>query len=278
MGIKENWWRLNYHTVRLAGIPAAKLVLRINLSSEGEIPNTRPVFLAPVHRTSVDTYVMVRVAREFISFVSTDSFGHGRVVNYLQRHSTRAMGSIIWQKNGIPNARHRAVALAHDVEDKLDRRLIVAAFTQGEFQPHSVESVEDGLIGLLRRYETRYEKEKGHELRIPVVPVGIEYEKNSNGFEQAGALQWISRHVPQFPDWTVPAFGSKVVVRFGEAQYFDERSPRQLTEAVMREAANLSNIPYNIAVQRTQGESHRESWRLRSLRGWSDDKTRKVRT
>jgi hypothetical protein len=139
------------------------------------------------------------------------------------------------------------VALAHDVEDKLDRRLIVAAFTQGEFQPHSVESVEDGLIGLLRRYETRYEKEKGHELRIPIVPVGIEYEKDANGFERSRALQWLSGHVPQFPDWTVPAIGSKVVVRFGEAHYFDGRSPRELTEVVMREAADLSDIPYDIA-------------------------------
>lgn len=246
MGIKENWWRFNYHTVRLAAIPTAKQMMRISLRSEGEIPNIRPVFLAPVHRTSVDIYAMARVTGEFISFVSTDSFGHSRIINYVQRHSTKALGSVIWQKNGIVNARHRAVALAHDVEDRLDRRLIVAAFTQGEFQPHSVESVEEGLIGLLRRYEIRHEKEKGHELRIPIVPVGIEYEKNRNGFEQSGAMRWMSRHVGQFPNWTVPAIGSKVVVRFGQPHYFDGRSACQLTDIVMREAASLSDIPYNV--------------------------------
>ena len=246
VGIKENWWRLNYHFIRLGAVPPARLAFRYKVRSEGEIPNTRPVFLAPVHRTSIDIYALAYLSREFISFVSTDSYGHSRVVNYLQRQSTKAMGSVIWQKTGIANVRNRAVALAHDVDDRLDRRLIVAAFTQGQYQPDSVESVEDGLIGLLRRYEVRHLKLKGHELRIPIVPVGIEYNANGNGLRLSKFSGWLESNLPKFPGWSVPAAKSEIVVRFGEPLYFDGRSPRELTETVMREAACLSNIPYNV--------------------------------
>jgi len=121
----------------------------------------------------------------------------------------------------------------------------VAAFTQGEYQPYSVESVEDSLIGLLRRYEARHQREKGHELRIPIVPVGIEYSHDGRGLEMASFVTWLTNHIPFFPKWTLPAVGSKIIVRFGEPHYFDGRSAAALTDLVMREAAELSKIPYN---------------------------------
>ena len=246
MGVKENWWRLNYHAVRLVAVPIVKKLLRVEVIHEGELPNIRPLFLAPVHRTSVDMYVIANGVGEFISYVSTDAFGHNKFVNFMQRQATRSLGSVIWQESGIANTRQRAVALAHDVEDKLDRRLIVAAFTQGEFQYDSVDSVAEGLIGLLLRYEARHLRDKGHELKIPIVPIGIEYRHGKKGLALSRSCGWMIRHLPYFPNWAVPAFGSKIIVRFGDPHYFDGRGARVVTHIVMRDAAHLSNVPFNV--------------------------------
>jgi hypothetical protein len=189
------------------------------------------------------------MVKEFVSYVSTDMFGHTGCVNFLQKHTTKAMGSVIWQRSGMTNSRQRALALARDVDDRLDRRLIVAAFTQGEYQPDSVQSVEEGLIGLLRRYERREQREKGHDLRIPIVPVGIEYVHGNRGLVLSRPIGWLMKHIPYFPKWVVPAFGSEIVVRFGELQYFDDRSAREITEVVMKDAAKLSGIPYEVESQ-----------------------------
>ncbi|SVA20629.1 uncharacterized protein METZ01_LOCUS73483 [marine metagenome] len=202
--------------------------------------------LAPVHRTSADVFALAHVSGELISFVSTDSFGHNGVINFIQKNATAAMGTVIWHEEGIHNPRKRAIVLAKDVEDRLDRRLITAAFTQGEYQYDSVKSIEEGLIGLLKRYETRHLKQKGHELKIPVVPVGIEYDRKGKGLEQSAVGKWITRWIPFTPNWTIPALRTKIIVRFGTPQYFENQTPRELTESVMKEAARLSNIPYEV--------------------------------
>ncbi|MDA1280473.1 MAG: hypothetical protein O3B95_10635 [Chloroflexi bacterium] len=246
MGLKENWWRLNYHILRLAVAPVVKKSFRFSTEVEGEIPVIRPIFLAPAHRTSIDIYAVGNVTDEFITYVSTDSFGHNRYVNWVQKQLTRALGSVIWQEHGLDNPRHRAVLLARDVDDRLDRRLIVAAFTQGEYQPDSVNTVEDGLLGLLRRYERRHQSQKTHELRIPVVPVGIAYDYHGQGLKFSRSIRWLADHVPLFPNWSVPALSSSITVRFGEPHYFDGRSAGELTEVVMRKAAELSGIPYKV--------------------------------
>ncbi len=202
--------------------------------------------LAPVHRTSADVFALAHVSGELISFVSTDSFGHNGVINFIQKNATAAVGTVIWHEEGIHNPRKRAIVLAKDVEDRLDRRLITAAFTQGEYQYDSVKSIEEGLIGLLKRYETRHLKQKGHELKIPVVPVGIEYDRKGKGLEQSAVGKWITRWIPFTPNWTIPALRTKIIVRFGTPQYFENQTPRELTESVMKEAARLSNIPYEV--------------------------------
>ncbi len=244
MGIKENWWRFNYHAIRLGFIPVAKRALLLKSSVEGEIPNIRPIMLAPVHRTSADVFALAESSSELISFVSTDSFGHNGVINFVQRQMTAAIGTVIWHKSGIDNPRKRAVVLAKDVEDRLDRRLITAAFTQGEYQFDSVESIEEGLIGLLRRYETRHLKQKGHELKIPIVPVGIEYNRTGRGLEQSAVGRWVEKWIPFTPNWTIPAFRTRITVRYGSPYYFEGQSVRELAEEVMKEAAELSGIPY----------------------------------
>ncbi len=200
--------------------------------------------LAPVHRTSADVFALAEASEELISFVSTDSFGHNGVINFVQRKMTAAIGTVIWHESGIDNPRKRAVVLAKDVEDRLDRRLITAAFTQGEYQYDSVESIEEGLIGLLKRYETRHLKQKGHELRIPIVPVGIEYNRKGKGLEQSAVGKWVSKWIPFTPNWTIPAFRTRITVRFGTAHYFEGQTARELAVEVMREAAELSGIPY----------------------------------
>ena len=246
MGVKDNWWRFNYHVIRLGFIPVTKRALLLSSRVEGEIPNIRPILLAPVHRTSADVFALAHVSGELISFVSTDSFGHNGVINFIQKNATAAMGTVIWHEEGIHNPRKRAIVLAKDVEDRLDRRLITAAFTQGEYQYDSVKSIEEGLIGLLKRYETRHLKQKGHELKIPVVPVGIEYDRKGKGLEQSAVGKWITRWIPFTPNWTIPALRTKIIVRFGTPQYFENQTPRELTESVMKEAARLSNIPYEV--------------------------------
>jgi hypothetical protein len=244
LGLKENWWRFNYHAVRLGFIPVAKHALLLRSNTEGEIPNIRPIMLAPVHRTSADVFALSEAAKEFVSFVSTDSFGHNGVINFVQKKITTAIGTVIWHESGIDNPRKRAVVLAKDVEDRLDRRLITAAFTQGEYQYDSVESIEEGLIGLLKRYESRHLKQKGHELRIPIVPVGIEYNRTGKGLEQSAVGKWLSKWIPFTPNWTIPALRTRITVRFGTAHYFEGQSARELAEEVMKEAAALSGIEF----------------------------------
>ena len=244
MGLKENWWRFNYHAFRHTFIPVAKHALFLSSRVEGEIPIVRPIMLAPVHRTSADVFALADVTSEFISFVSTDSFGHNGVINFIQKNMTSAMGTVIWRESGTDNPRKRAVELAKDVEDRLDRRLITAAFTQGEYQYDSVDSVEEGLIGLLKRYQDRHLKQKGHELKIPIVPVGIEYDRKGRGLEHSAVGRWIEKWIPFTPNWTIPALRTRITVKFGTPHYFKDQTPREMTEIVMKEAADLSSIPY----------------------------------
>tara|TARA_B110000116_G_scaffold267960_1_gene281185 strand:+ start:121 stop:861 length:741 start_codon:yes stop_codon:yes gene_type:complete len=244
LGLKENWWRFNYHVFRRTFIPVAKNVLLLRSRVEGEIPNIRPIMLAPVHRTSADVFAIANATGEFISFVSTDSFGHNAPINFVQKNMTSAMGTVIWQESGTGNPRKRAVDLANDVEDRMDRRLITAAFTQGEYQYDSVDSVEEGLIGLLKRYQDRHLKQKGHELKIPIVPVGIEYDRKGRGLEHSAVGRWIEKWIPFTPNWTIPALRTRITVRFGTPHYFEDQTPREMTEIVMKEAADLSGIPY----------------------------------
>ena len=202
--------------------------------------------LAPVHRTSADVFALAEASKEFVSFVSTDSFGHNGVINFVQEKMTTAIGTVIWHEAGIGNPRKRAVVLAKDVDDRLDRRLITAAFTQGEYQYDSVESIEEGLIGLLKRYESRHLKQKGHELRIPIVPVGIEYNRSGKGLEQSAVGKWLLKWIPFTPNWTIPALRTRITVRFGTAHYFEGQSARELAEEVMKEAAALSRIEFEV--------------------------------
>lgn len=246
LGMRRKWWKTNYHAFRLGIITPWKRILRYEMRFEGSIPNTRPVMLVPVHRTSIDIFAISHVAKDFISYVSTDDFGHNRLANTAQERLTSALGSIVWHENGMSNRRARAVALARDVEKRLDDRLIIAAFTQGEYQPQSVDTIEDGLIALLKRYEGRHFKQSGQKFRIPIVPVGLEYDLNKKGLVHSRFARRLADYVPLIPRWTVPAIGSKITVRFGTPHYLDDQEPEELTRTVMREAAALSNIPYNV--------------------------------
>lgn len=247
LGIKQHLWRANYQSFRFGVIKPWHRILRYDMKAEGTIPDTRPVMLVPVHRTSMDIFAISHVAREFISYVSTDNYGHNRFTNRLQKHLTSSFGSIVWQQNGISNPRARALALARGIGNRLDQRMIIAAFTQGKYQPHSVDTIEDGLVGLIKRYEHRRLIRSGEEIRIPIIPVGLEYDLNGDGLVFSNIARRFADRIPLFPRWSVPAFGTKITVKFGTPQYLDDQSPTELTRDVMRQAAELSNIPYQVA-------------------------------
>ncbi len=244
--VRHRWWQMNYHALHFGVVKPFKHALGYDVRAEGVIPESRPLMLVPVHRTSIDIFAISEVLGEFVSYVSTDNFGHNRIANWAQKLMTSALGSIVWQKKGIANPRARALALARDVEHRLSRNQIVAAFTQGEYQPNSVDTIEDGLLGLLHRHETRHLRKTGQEIRVPIVPVGLEYDHHGNGMVFSNFGRNLANVVPFLPHWIVPALGSSVTVRFGEPQYFDGRTPSEVAQEVMREAAALSNIPYRV--------------------------------
>ncbi len=212
--------------------------------AEGNLPEARPLLLVPVHRTSIDIYAISYFIKDFVSYVSTDSYGHNRIANAIQKRLTSALGSVVWQQKGVANRRKRAVMLAQDVERRLSNGQIVAAFTQGRYEPNSVESFEDGILGLVRRFEEKHNRGAGDPIRIPIVPVGIEYDFRGNGLVPSRFASRLARYLPLFPSWDVPAIGSSVMIRFGQPRFFDEASIQDLTREVMREAAELSRIPF----------------------------------
>jgi 1-acyl-sn-glycerol-3-phosphate acyltransferase len=212
---------------------------------EGKLPEQRPLVLAPVHRAAVDMYAVSAVAGEFIAFVSTDAFGHGRVANRIQHALTTLLGSIVWPESHKVSARAKAVRLARDVDRRLDSRLILGIFVQGEYQPNSVETVEDGLIGLIKRYELRKVRIGNGREVIPIVPVGISYESPQGGLVQSKFALWLSKFVPLFPLWSVPARGTHITVHFGEPKFIGDTKTEELTSNLMQDAAVLSGIPFN---------------------------------
>lgn len=246
MNFKLRWWRCNYQALRYGIVAPAKIILDYDLVVEGSIPESRPVLLTPVHRTSIDIYAISYALGDLVSYVSTDTFGHSRFANAVQKQITVALGSVVWEQSAIKNERQRAVVLTREVEQRLASNLVVAVFTQGRYQPHAVESIEDGLLGMLQRYEARYKRAHGEYRPIPIVPVGIEYDFKGQGLQFAKTADRLARFIPQFPRWTVPAFGSTVTVRFGEPEFLDGRSPQKVTANVMRRAAELSNIPFRV--------------------------------
>lgn len=243
---QQRWWQINYGVLRKGIVGPSRHILRYDARLEGTLPSVRPLMLVPVHRTSVDIYAISYFVNEFVSFISTDTFGHGRLANALQRHLTTALGSVVWKQSGITNRRARALALSRDVERRLDSKKIVAVFTQGKYEANSVDSYEDGILGLLRRYETRARKRVGTFLRIPIVPVGLEYDYCGKGLVQSRFADRLARFLPALPRWQVPALGSRITVRFGEAQYLGDQTTAELAASLMRDAAALSNIPYRV--------------------------------
>ena len=246
MSFKLRWWRCNYQALRYAVVAPAKIVLGYDLFVEGSIPESRPVLLVPVHRTSIDIYAISYALGDLVSYVSTDAFGHSSLANAVQKQLTMALGSVVWEESAIRNERERAVVLTRQVEQRLAYELVVAVFAQGQYQPHAVETIEDGILGMLQRYEARYQRIHGERKSIAIVPVGIEYDFEGQGLKFARTADRLAKLIPMFPRWTVPAFGSTVTVRFGEPQYLDSRSPQNVTADVMRQAAELSKIPFRV--------------------------------
>jgi hypothetical protein len=200
-----------------------------------------------VHRTSVDIYVIADVTKQFVTYVSTDTYGHNRVVNWAQKVLTKALGSVVWQESGLANRRARAVALTRDVDYRIDNGMIVGFFAQGEYQPDSVETIEPGLFGLLQRYSSRTAKPFRFGKEVTVVPVGLSYDCRGKGLAQSRFADFLSKYVPLFPHWSAPARNTHVTVSFGEPHQFGGEDVGDFTARIMIEAARLSDIPYNVS-------------------------------
>lgn len=139
------------------------------------------------------------------------------------------------------------MALAKDMEFRLSHDQIIAVFTQGEIQPYSVTRVEDGLLGLLSRYERRRLTFNGTLSQIPIVPVGLDYDLRGRGLVLSQFADTLADMVLFFPRWTVPALGSRITVRIGRPHYSGGRSSENVTGEVMKEAAALSHVPYRFS-------------------------------
>ena len=79
---RRRWWEANHQVLRYGLINPARWIMWPNSHSEGTIPDTRPLLLVPVHRTSIDIYAISLFIRKFVAYVSTDSFGHNRDANF----------------------------------------------------------------------------------------------------------------------------------------------------------------------------------------------------
>lgn len=232
--MKEFMWKTAYHATRMGVVVPLRTILRASATLEGVLPPMRPLYLAPVHRTPADTGAIGSVIPEYISYVSTDSFGNKRWINAVQECWTLAMGGVILtqidETRPLRERREETVRIGRnlrsDMFERLDRRLIIAGFSQGEYQRNDVSSINHGLFNILQRWE------EINKVRVPIVPVGLDY---------GGDVKML----PHMPRWQVPDFGTRITVRLGEPVHFEDKSSVQLADIVMREAAQLSRIPYN---------------------------------
>ncbi len=108
-----------------------------------------------------------------------------------------------------------------------DEGSILFGFPQACYQK-DVSRLEPGLVGLAGLYERKTGK------GVSIIPVGIKYGSSSE--PKIFPLRYLRFPFP----------GTSVTVSFGEPKHLDGHSPKELTEIVMKEAAELSNVPYRV--------------------------------
>ncbi len=187
-----------------------------SLSFEGELPKERPAIIAPPHQNHFDPVALVMAIDEYVGFVY--------VYNLKAKIASSISGIHL---NGVRTKVH-GLRFKRFFEF-LDRKYLVAAFPQGTFQKEKVISFKSGIARLVQDYNSLRQK------NTPFIPAGIEY-KSPN---------YLPDILP-IPFTKIPLPGTSVTVRFGKPKYLDGRTPKELTEIVMREAAELSNIPYKV--------------------------------
>ncbi len=182
-----------------------------NLSVEGELPKTGPGLVLLPHQNDLDGPALISGTGERL-FIVFDCLGTS---NLPIRRFLRNSGGI--KVGRYPN--YKAMF------DAFSRGNIVAGFPQAHFSKPISES-KCGLIELVSLYERIPNR------RVPIIPAGIEYN--------------ISFGILPLRYLRFPFPGTSVTVRFGEPKQLDGKSPKELTEIVMSEAAELSRIPYKI--------------------------------
>ena len=114
--------------------------------------------------------------------------------------------------------------------EHLNRDSLVVVFPQGDFEDDRVSIFKSGIAKLVEIYERR----RGR--RVLIIPTGIEYKPPKR----------LPKRAP-VPIFNFPFPGTKVTLRFANPKHLDGRSPKELTQIVMQEAARLSRLDYIIA-------------------------------
>ncbi len=189
-----------------------------SLKIEGELKKEGARVLLPTHQCSLDPIALMRGINDYLAFSYLAGFKSAFLAFF-----GLSIGGIRVKNNYMRY---------HPFFTHLKRGSLIVAFPQGDvsFPQRQVSSYKTGIARLVQMHESSTGE------RVSFVPIGIEYQ--------------FPKHLPEImplPFFKFPCFGTAVIIRFGEPKYLDGRTPKELTEIVMKEAAELSRIPYKVA-------------------------------
>jgi len=183
-----------------------------DLKVEGDIPRRGSRVLMSVHQNSLDSIALMQAVDEQLHFVYNSQVDIWPISKLLD-----TVGAVSASDKFIQYKR-----LFHI----LDRKGVIVNYPQGRLEAGQVSDLRYSVSRLLAMYT-------GPERPLSVIPVGIEQVTPSR----------LPDMVPT-PLFHFPFFGTQVTVRFGTPISFENRDAEDLTQTVMREAAELSNLPY----------------------------------
>jgi 1-acyl-sn-glycerol-3-phosphate acyltransferase len=141
-----------YRTLRSLAHGINRAYWRVTVESEGEVPSTGPVILAPVHRSNIDFLVVSEVTRRKIFYMAKDSLWRAP-----------RFGAFLESIGAFPVHREGADRLALDrAQDVLERGEVLILFPEGTRRSGPVvEELHEGAAFLAAR------------TGAPIVPIGI---------------------------------------------------------------------------------------------------------
>ena len=211
MGSKNNKIRVRAFTNFLFD----KLGYKVNV--EGRIPKEGPRVLVLLHQNSLDAISLMHGIDDYLAFT----------------YKVTEQGKVIalWMMPYIGGIKASDSYLQiKKLFRHWDEESIVVVFPQGVFEDGKVSHVSSGIAKIVEIYE------QGRGRQVSIIPVGIEYEPPKR----------LPKRAP-VPLFKFPFPGTKATLRFANPEHLDGRSPQELTQIVMQEAARLSRLDYVIA-------------------------------